>query len=240
MNINSPISNFHSENSPFEVAVVTKISPDKNKTKIKMNKNNNNLINNNNSNTLGNKINKASKGGNLNKINNINYGNNKNLKIIINGRIPNKNNKSNSKNKKNQNQKYISPSKLNVPSQHIQKVQSDYNTRTNIVLSHQVLSPNALNNYNNTNIMNNNINILNKNDNNTNLFNQTQNNGNINKLYNQPESEKATVVNDNINNWANKESNQLNNNIDLKNNDFKGSGYIKYYGDCLIQGLIRK
>ena len=207
----SPIDNIRSESSPFEVAVVTKISPDKNKNKIK--------INNNNSNTLGNKINEASQRGNLNKINNINYGNNKNLKIIINGRLPNKKNKSNSNNKKNQNQKFISPSKLNIPSQYIQKVQSDYSTRTNIVLSHQVLSP-STNNFNNINTMNNNINIL----------NNIDNNANLNKLYNQPESERATVVNDNINNLANKTSNQLNKNIDLKNNNFNGSGYLKYYG----------
>ena len=208
---NSPIDNIHSESSPFEVAVVTKISPDKNKNKIK--------INNNNSNTLGNKINEASQRGNLNKINNINYGNNKNFKIIINGRLPNKKNKSNSNKKKNQNQKFISPSKLNIPSQYIQKVQSDYSTRTNIVLSHQVLSP-STNNFNNINTMNNNINIL----------NNIDNNANLNKLYNQPESERATVVNDNINNLANKTSNQLNKNIDLKNNNFNGSGYLKYYG----------
>ena len=207
----SPIDNIRSESSPFEVAVVTKISPDKNKNKIK--------INNNNSNTLGNKINEASQRGNLNKINNINYGNNKNFKIIINGRLPNKKNKSNSNNKKNQNQKFISPSKLNIPSQYIQKVQSDYSTRTNIVLSHQVLSP-STNNFNNINTMNNNINIL----------NNIDNNANLNKLYNQPESERATVVNDNINNLANKASNQLNKNIDLKNNNFNGSGYLKYYG----------
>ena len=207
----SPIDNIRSESSPFEVAVVTKISPDKNKNKIK--------INNNNSNTLGNKINEASQRGNLNKINNINYGNNKNFKIIINGRLPNKKNKSNSNNKKNQNQKFISPSKLNIPSQYIQKVQSDYSTRTNIVLSHQVLSP-STNNFNNINTMNNNINIL----------NNIDNNANLNKLYNQPESERATVVNDNINNLANKTSNQLNKNIDLKNNNFNGSGYLKYYG----------
>ena len=207
----SPIDNIRSESSPFEVAVVTKISPDKNKNKIK--------INNNNSNTLGNKINEASQRGNLNKINNINYGNNKNLKIIINGRLPNKKNKSNSNKKKNQNQKFISPSKLNIPSQYIQKVQSDYSTRTNIVLSHQVLSP-STNNFNNINTMNNNINIL----------NNIDNNANLNKLYNQPESERATVVNDNINNLANKTSNQLNKNIDLKNNNFNGSGYLKYYG----------
>ena len=207
----SPIDNIRSESSPFEVAVVTKISPDKNKNKIK--------INNNNSNTLGNKINEASQRGNLNKINNINYGNNKNFKIIINGRLPNKKNKSNSNKKKNQNQKFISPSKLNIPSQYIQKVQSDYSTRTNIVLSHQVLSP-STNNFNNINTMNNNINIL----------NNIDNNANLNKLYNQPESERATVVNDNINNIANKASNQLNKNIDLKNNNFNGSGYLKYYG----------
>ena len=207
----SPIDNIRSESSPFEVAVVTKISPDKNKNKIK--------INNNNSNTLGNKINEASQRGNLNKINNINYGNNKNFKIIINGRLPNKKNKSNSNNKKNQNQKFISPSKLNIPSQYIQKVQSDYSTRTNIVLSHQVLSP-STNNFNNINTMNNNINIL----------NNIDNNANLNKLYNQPESERATVVNDNINNLANKASKQLNKNIDLKNNNFNGSGYLKYYG----------
>ena len=207
----SPIDNIRSESSPFEVAVVTKISPDKNKNKIK--------INNNNSNTLGNKINEASQRGNLNKINNINYGNNKNFKIIINGRLPNKKNKSNSNKKKNQNQKFISPSKLNIPSQYIQKVQSDYSTRTNIVLSHQVLSP-STNNFNNINTMNNNINIL----------NNIDNNANLNKLYNQPESERATVVNDNINNLANKTSNQLNKNIDLKNNNFNGSGYLKYYG----------
>ena len=207
----SPIDNIRSESSPFEVAVVTKISPDKNKNKIK--------INNNNSNTLGNKINEASQRGNLNKINNINYGNNKNFKIIINGRLPNKKNKSNSNNKKNQNQKFISPSKLNIPSQYIQKVQSDYSTRTNIVLSHQVLSP-STNNFNNINTMNNNINIL----------NNIDNNANLNKLYNQPESERATIVNDNINNIANKASNQLNKNIDLKNNNFNGSGYLKYYG----------
>ena len=207
----SPIDNIRSESSPFEVAVVTKISPDKNKNKIK--------INNNNSNTLGNKINEASQRGNLNKINNINYGNNKNFKIIINGRLPNKKNKSNSNKKKNQNQKFISPSKLNIPSQYIQKVQSDYSTRTNIVLSHQVLSP-STNNFNNINTMNNNINIL----------NNIDNNANLNKLYNQPESERATIVNDNINNIANKASNQLNKNIDLKNNNFNGSGYLKYYG----------
>ena len=207
----SPIDNIRSESSPFEVAVVTKISPDKNKNKIK--------INNNNSNILGNKINEASQRGNLNKINNINYGNNKNFKIIINGRLPNKKNKSNSNNKKNQNQKFISPSKLNIPSQYIQKVQSDYSTRTNIVLSHQVLSP-STNNFNNINTMNNNINIL----------NNIDNNANLNKLYNQPESERATVVNDNINNLANKASKQLNKNIDLKNNNFNGSGYLKYYG----------
>ena len=207
----SPIDNIRSESSPFEVAVVTKISPDKNKNKIK--------INNNNSNTLGNKINEASQRGNLNKINNINYGNNKNFKIIINGRLPNKKNKSNSNNKKNQNQKFISPSKLNIPSQYIQKVQSDYSTRTNIVLSHQVLSP-STNNFNNINTMNNNINIL----------NNIDNNANLNKLYNQPESERATVVNDNINNLANKASKQLNKNTDLKNNNFNGSGYLKYYG----------
>ena len=210
----SPIDNIRSESSPFEVAVVTKISPDKNKNKIK--------INNNNSNTLGNKINESSQRGNLNKINNINninYGNNKNFKIIINGRLPNKKNKSNSNKKKNQNQKFISPSKLNIPSQYIQKVQSDYSTRTNIVLSHQVLSP-STNNFNNINTMNNNINIL----------NNIDNNANLNKLYNQPESERATVVNDNINNLANKTSNQLNKNIDLKNNNFNGSGYLKYYG----------
>ena len=210
----SPIDNIRSESSPFEVAVVTKISPDKNKNKIKINNNNSN-----NSNNLGNKINEASQRGNLNKINNINYGNNKNFKIIINGRLPNKKNKSNSNKKKNQNQKFISPSKLNIPSQYIQKVQSDYSTRTNIVLSHQVLSP-STNNFNNINTMNNNINIL----------NNIDNNANLNKLYNQPESERATIVNDNINNIANKASNQLNKNIDLKNNNFNGSGYLKYYG----------
>ena len=219
LNYNSPISLIHSESSPFEIAVVTKISPDKNKNKTKM------IKNNNNSNNLGNKNNQTSKGGNLNKINNINYGNNKNLKIIINGRIPNKKNKSNSKNKKIQNQKYISPSKLNI-----QKLQSNYNTSTNVVLSHQVLNPNTLNNFNNTNTLNNNINILNNIDNSGTLSNRTQNNLNLNTLYNHPESERATVVNDNINNMANNAGSQLNKNIDLKNNDFNGGGFIKYYG----------
>ena len=203
--------NNHTEKNPFEIAVVTKISPDKNKVKI----NNNNLINNNS--------NKINKGGNINIINNINYINSKNTKIIINGRLPNKNNKNNIKNKKshalnkkvNQSpinqKKYISPLKS-------QKEQSDYKTRTNIVLSHQVLSPNNLKNTNNTNTLNNNISILNNTNNFTSPFNQNKNN--------KPESERATVVNDNINNMSNKDDK----NMDLKNNDYDGSGYIKYIG----------
>ena len=94
------------------------------------------------------------------------------------------------------------------------------------------MSPNTLNNFNNTNTntLNNNINIINNIDNNANLFNQPQNNLNLNKLYNQPESERATVVKDIINNMDIKAVNQLNKNEDLKNKEFDGSGFIKYYG----------
>ena len=120
----------------------------------------------------------------------------------------------------NQNQ-YISPLHIN-PSQTSPRLTINYRTSTNQILAHQEFNTQNLNNLNNIN--------------NDNPFNQGQNNFNINQLnelntYNTPESQRATLVNDKINNTASNNINKkLNNDVDVTYNDFDGSGYLKNYG----------
>lgn len=65
-----------------------------------------------------------------------------------------------------------------------------------------------------------------------------QNHYNYNNVYNKPESERATITNNKINDIEiiNIEDKQSNNNMDLLYNDFDCSGYVKNYGGVTHPG----
>jgi len=173
---------------------------------------NNNMVIDKNNNNIPQTMNQLNKNKIVNNINNTNQNQ------IINYQNTNQNNSNQIINKQtnnfitpglnqiNQNQ-YISPLHIN-PSQTSPRLTINYRTSTNQILAHQEFNTQNLNNLNNIN--------------NDNPFNQGQNNFNINQLnelntYNTPESQRATLVNDKINNTASNNT-SVNDTTDNDNN----------------------
>ena len=234
INFNQAIKNVEVKNKEPEIAVVTKITDISGINSI--NQNNNNIYeqflggvnNNTNKKVLNNNIPIQNNNNiNINFIqNNINNINIKNQNIPINKPLANNyisedidkllNQKINDYiAKPNQNIPFPSitnPSKpQQIPPSQSPKLISAYRTTTNTVIPS-------------------NANIITKNFNNLNLYsnpyqlNQTNNNY---ITYNKPESERATITNDII---KPPEKPVTNKDIDVKYNDFDGSGYVKNYG----------
>ena len=219
LKINQPKNKNTVEKKEPEIAIVTKISSS----------NDNKFMNNN----LNNFAQKQNIGQTTNQVNKIpyNYISNNLGGQIIGNNLPPQGNLNQMRN--NMNNNYLTQQQINqllnqnsnpfinphgnvyipstltiIPSQ--PKLTSNYNTNT-------ILTPQ---NFNKQNI--------------NHLLNQKQNNINNFNTFNHQESERATIINDKINNNVvnvntNKQITNKNNDINLTNNDFTGIGLVKNY-----------
>ncbi len=233
INFNENIENNKKEEP--EIAIVTKISSsDENDDKIKNNTNvtrNNVNVENNENYYINQDLDKI-----INQINDHTFkvltqqdDNDKyiNNMQIYNNQIPNSNHNKIVNKKANSNtNKYISEQELNqifgqASNSYLPQKQNTYIPTTSTI-------PN--NNYNTENI------------NLKNIYIQPQNPQNKFIEYNQPQSTRATITNDKVNNNNGLEIEEieeqpgLNNNVDLIYNDFDGSGLMKNYNGMSLPG----